>query len=173
MQDARNADPAWRHSYAPLLESLARRLAERGFTVRVLNHEGAADAALCESLRRSAGGAEVISEADPRALKGLIGAAGVVVGSRYHACVNALSQGVPCLGTAWSHKYRALFQDFGVAEYLLESSDPTSAHRALDHLLDAREEAVARLQQARPVLEAQVDAMWDRVFSALGAAPVT
>lgn len=168
MQDERNPDPAWRSSYVPLLESLARRLTERGFTVRVLNHEGAADAALCESLRRSVGGAGVIDEADPRALKGIIGAAGLVIGSRYHACVNALSQGVPCLGTAWSHKYRALFQDFGVAEYLLEASDPTAANRALDRLLDAREDVVAALRRARPVLDAQLDTMWDRVVAALG-----
>jgi colanic acid/amylovoran biosynthesis protein len=112
-----------------------------------------------------------LSEADPLALKGVLGGAGLVVSSRYHGCVNALSQAVPCLGTAWSHKYAALFDDFGAGGQLLTSCDVAAALRSLDHLLDSRDEVTARLSAARPALVARVDAMWTRVFDVLRAAP--
>jgi polysaccharide pyruvyl transferase WcaK-like protein len=169
MQDARNPDVDWRSAYVPLMASLGKQLAERGYAVRVLNHEGAADGSLCESLRQATTSAAVITEVDPRALKGVIGGAGFVVSSRYHGCVNALSQAVPCLGTAWSHKYAALFDDFGMRDCLLSSSDADAACRVLDAALDSRDALAARLAAARPALEARIDAMWQRVFAALGS----
>ncbi len=171
MQDERNPDPAWRQGYLPLLTALARRLAERGFTVRVVNHEGAADAALCAALAEATGSGPVITEEDPVALKGVVGGAGFVVSSRYHGCVNALSQAVPCLGTSWSHKYAALFDDFGAGGQLLTSCDVAAALRSLDELLDTRAAVTARLSAARPALVARVDAMWARVFDVLRSAP--
>jgi colanic acid/amylovoran biosynthesis protein len=151
------------------MASLGRQLSERGYAVRVLNHEGAADAALCESLRQATSGDSVITEADPRALKGVIGGAGFVVSSRYHGCVNALSQAVPCLGTAWSHKYAALFDEFGMRDCLLSSSDTDAAFRVLDAALGSCDALAARLAAARPALEARIDDMWQRVFAALGS----
>jgi colanic acid/amylovoran biosynthesis protein len=169
MQDARNPDADWRAAYLRLMASLGRQLSERGYAVRVLNHEGAADAALCESLRQATSGDSIITEADPRALKGVIGGAGFVVSSRYHGCVNALSQAVPCLGTAWSHKYAALFDEFGMRDCLLSSSDTDAAFRVLDAALGSCDALAARLASARPALEARIDDMWQRVFAALGS----
>jgi colanic acid/amylovoran biosynthesis protein len=172
MQDERNPDVAWRKGYVPLLTALGRHLAERGFTVRVVNHEGAADAALCATLAGATGSGPVLSETDPLALKGVLGGAGLVVSSRYHGCVNALSQAVPCLGTAWSHKYAALFDDFGADGHILTSCDVAASVRLLDELLDSRAAVTARLTAARPALVARVDAMWDRVFDVLRPAAV-
>jgi colanic acid/amylovoran biosynthesis protein len=167
MQDERNPDAAWRRGYLPLLTALARHLAGRGFAVRIVNHAGTADAALCAALAEATGSCPVISEPDPLALKGVLGGAGLVVSSRYHGCVNALSQAVPCLGTAWSHKYAALFDDFGAGGQLLASCDVAAGLRALDDVLDSRDAVAARLSAARPALVARVDAMWTRVFDAL------
>jgi colanic acid/amylovoran biosynthesis protein len=167
MRTDRNPDATWRSGYVPLLCSLARQLAELGFVPRILNHEGEADAALCESLREATGSAEVITEADPRALKGIIGAAGIVVCSRYHGCVSALAQGVPCLGTSWSHKYEALFADFGAAGFLLENCDYANALRSLDRLHDERAAVSQRLEARRSALEARTAGMWDRVLGIL------
>ena len=169
MRGERNSDATWRSGYLPLLCSLARRLADLGFVPRILNHEGQADAALCESLRAATGGTEVITEADPRALKGIIGAAGIVVCSRYHGCVSALAQGVPCLGTSWSHKYAALFDEFGVAEYLLDTCDEKVATAALHRLAADRDRVSEVLGSRRSALETRIEAMWNRVLPIIGA----
>jgi len=172
MLSERNSDATWHSGYLPLLCSLARRLADLGFVPRILNHEGPADAGLCESLRAATGAAEVITESDPRALKGIIGAAGLVVCSRYHGCVSALAQGVPCLGTSWSHKYAALFDDFGVAEYLLGACDETAAAAALQRLASDRDSVSKLLSSRRAALETRIEAMWSRVLAIAGANPV-
>jgi len=167
MQGARNPDTAARSGYAPLLLALARRLHELGYLPRVLNHEGAADAAQCDFVHAAAGGAPVIDEHDPLALKGVIGAAGLVVASRFHGCANALSQAVPCLATAWSHKYGQLFADFGVGEYVLESSDAAAGIARLEALVANRDAVRHTLAARQPELAARTDAMWQRVATAL------
>jgi len=171
MRTDRNPDATWRSGYVPLLCSLARQLADLGFVPRILNHEGEADAALCESLREATGSAEVITEADPRALKGIIGAAGIVVCSRYHGSVSALAQGVPCLGTSWSHKYAALFDEFGVAEYLLDTCDEAAATTSLRRLASDRANVSQALLSRRATLEKRIEAMWSRVLAIVGANP--
>ncbi len=63
----------------------------------------------------------------------------LVVSSRFHGCVSALSQAVPCLATGWSHKYQALFDDFGLPEGLLQPVDPDTAVLRLESMLAQRE----------------------------------
>ena len=171
MQGPRNPDAGARRGYAPLLEALGRRLRTLGYRPRVLNHEGAADAALCSATRTATGGDPVIDEDDPIAVKGVIGAAGIVVASRFHACASALSQSVPCLATAWSHKYGQLFDDFGVAEYVLDSADPGVAEARLEALAADHEAVRARLEARRAGLVARTEDMWSRVAAALGTGP--
>jgi len=60
-----------------------------------------------------------VEHKDPRVLKAILGGATFVVGSRFHALISALSQSVPCLGIGWSHKYEALFQEYGIEDCLL------------------------------------------------------
>jgi colanic acid/amylovoran biosynthesis protein len=170
MQGARNPDVADRSAYAPLLLALTRRLHELGYRPRVLNHEGAADAALCDVLHAATGGAAVIDEQDPLALKGVIGAAGLVLSSRFHGCANALSQAVPCLATAWSHKYGQLFADFGVGEYVLESSDESAGIARLEALVANRDTVRHTLEARQPALAARTEDLWARVGAALGPA---
>jgi colanic acid/amylovoran biosynthesis protein len=60
----------------------------------------------------------ILKSADPRELKGILGKANLVIGSRFHALVSSLAQGIPCIGIGWSHKYEELFSDFDCRDLL-------------------------------------------------------
>jgi colanic acid/amylovoran biosynthesis protein len=165
MLDSGPVAAGWRGEYGALLAGLAAACRDRGFAVRVVNHGGTEDRGLCAELAAAAGGLGVIEEPDPFALKGLIGAAGVVVSSRFHGCVAALSQGVRCLATSWSHKYGALFADFGVPDWVVSSAGAAAAAARLEDLLAAPPPAA--LATRREALAAGVEALWERVFALL------
>ncbi|HSQ68449.1 MAG TPA: polysaccharide pyruvyl transferase family protein [Steroidobacteraceae bacterium] len=167
MRSEFNPDPQWRAGYDSLMQSIGRQLAQDGWRVRVLNHEGHSDEATCRLLAESLSAGPVIAEPDPLALKGTLGAAGLVVCSRYHGCVSALAQGVPCLGTAWSHKYAALFEDFAASEFLLQQCDERQASQALSRLLEQRGTLPRQLASRLEVLAARNEQMWQRVIGIL------
>ena len=156
----------WQTDYVPMLLRLIKTITARGHSVRILNHGGAQDTALCAALAASVQDSRVIREADPAAVKGVIGAAGLVISSRYHGCVHALSQGVPCIGTSWSHKYEALFADFEVSSLLLTTPDVSYALQILEPLLEFRGVNTQALALCRQ-MALQVDALWERVFTIL------
>ena len=167
MRGEYNPDPAWRSGYDSLMRSIGRQLAERGWRLRVLNHEGRSDEAVCRLLAESLAAGPVIVEPDPLALKGTLGAAGLVVCSRYHGCVSALAQGVPCLGTAWSHKYAALFEDFKASEFLLQDCHEELAAQTLSRLLEQRDTLPRQLAGQREVLTGRSEQMWQQAIELL------
>lgn len=63
---------------------------------------------------------EVVADADPLMIKGIISTAYFIVSSRFHGIVSALSQGVPCISTSWSHKYEMLHQEYNYEEGILK-----------------------------------------------------
>ena len=58
-------------------------------------------------------------------LKNVIASCEVVVSSRYHSCVAALSSGVPTLVIGWHHKYDELLQLYGQEEWGISTEDCT------------------------------------------------
>ena len=89
-----------------------------------LIHEGEGDRQIADQVNRELGDSlPTIAEPDPLRTKGIIGRCDLVISSRFHALVSALSQGVPALGTGWSHKYQMLFEDYGFPEGLLDVRD--------------------------------------------------
>ena len=60
-------------------------------------------------------------EYDQHEIKGVIGMCDFFVGSRMHACIGALSQGIPCVGVAYSMKFRGVFESVGVADWVVDS----------------------------------------------------
>lgn len=97
--------------------------------------------------------------------KAMVGGATLVVSSRYHGLVNALSQCVPAIGTSWSHKYGQLFDDYACPDALWEVNDPASTERSLRLWL--REAALAaRRESLRAPAESLKKisrTMWSRV----------
>lgn len=53
-------------------------------------------------------------------LKGLIGNCDFFIGSRMHSCIAALSQGVPCVGIAYSRKFEGVFDTVGLGDWVVD-----------------------------------------------------
>ena len=85
----------------------------------------------------------VTGDYDAHQLKGVIRQCDFFIGSRMHSCIAALSQGVPCVGVAYSMKFAGVFESVGMKDWVLDG-------RAMDcgemveaiRLLYARRDAV-------------------------------
>lgn len=107
-----------RKHYVQLLSEGMRRAALAGYRPFMLVHERNDH----EVARRIASEARmpdcIVQYENPLELKGILGTCAFSIGSRFHGLVSALSQGVPCIGTAWTHKYYQLFDNYGVREWV-------------------------------------------------------
>ena len=94
-------------------------------------------------------------------LKQYIGGCEFLISSRYHACVSALSQGVPVLTIGWSHKYEELHKEWCVPDLLVPSIDLTKS--SLTNLLQNLNPVKEAIKASRPLIESQIVSMWSRV----------
>lgn len=60
-----------------------------------------------------------------REAKWVIGQCAFFAGARMHACIAALSQGVPAVGIAYSRKFRGVFETMGVADAVADPREST------------------------------------------------
>lgn len=63
----------------------------------------------------------VVGEHDQFAIKGIIGLADFFIGSRMHACIAALSQGIPTIGVAYSRKFVGVFESVGAGNLVADA----------------------------------------------------
>lgn len=146
-------------------------LADHGITCFVLLHANE-DLGLAEPLQDACSvGLRVIREDDPIYLKGIIKNAHLVVASRYHAVIGALSQGVPCFTTSWSHKYEMLLEDYHCRELLLDPNCTVKElETSLSHAIDSgvRKALCNTLDIAAREQKEYALRMWGRVADLLG-----
>lgn len=163
-------EPVVRDAYVPLMRRCLMLASGATANPYVLIHE-TGDVALAHAIVDGLNPAiDIVTESDARAIKGLIGVASAVVSSRFHGLVNALCQGVPALGTGWSHKYEMLFRDYGFDDGVIPvPSSNKEIERRLNPLLDAesRKELGGRLRQVRETQSAAIDEMWKNVVGVL------
>jgi polysaccharide pyruvyl transferase WcaK-like protein len=110
----------------------------------------------------------VTADYDQHELKGIIGTCDFFIGSRMHACIAALSQSIPCVGIAYSHKFKGVFDSVGLADWVVDGRDVDNAtvvKRILSFYQDrgmAREILRTRVEQAR----GQLRESFERLLSA-------
>lgn len=162
-------------TYLPFMADCVKHVLSAGGSPLLLLHDPKSDGPLVEPLMNLVGGRiPVIRHPDPRHLKWILGASRLVIGSRFHALVSALSQAVPCLATGWSHKYQALFEDYGCPECVLRPQAGASDLRAkIEELLaDAgHDRMTTTLRRNGDQLKDRVRRMWNKVDSVLGLIP--
>jgi len=157
--------------YPSFCASCIRYLTESGNKPFILIHEGVDDQRLAERIvRESREEIEIVTETDPLRIKGILGLCAGVVGSRFHGLVSALSQGVPALASGWSHKYKMLFEEYGIPEGCLPvTTEPETLQTRLAWIAngDTRRELSARIAEVAATYRRQTEMMWQRVLAVI------
>lgn len=112
MQSSRNKNVLWQQNYLSFLQKALEACKAQGLRPVLLNHEGKVDMAICQQLLQTYPDVQLVAPEHPQIVKGWIAQARLVISSRFHGCVSALSSGVPCVATSWSHKYEMLFAEY-------------------------------------------------------------
>lgn len=157
--------------YLALLGRVIVRASEAGCQPIILVHDEG-DGELARGLQQAVGvPVPIVYEPDPVFLKGIIGSCYALVGSRYHALVSALTQGVPVLAMAWSHKYQLLFDEFNCPASIVETTrwreEIDAKVKALLHE-PAHNTAMQQLAEPMTRYQLQTDEMWRVVREVLG-----
>ena len=109
----------------------------------------------------------VAAEYDQHEIKGVIGGCDFFIGSRMHACIAALSQGVPCVGVAYSMKFEGVFASVGMGEWVVDGRavpDAQAVARIVD-LYRKRDEVREGLGRRADEARAELRAVFQRVFT--------
>ena len=167
MMSSRNNKTDWMANYVRVLSDCVSIVKEQGLTPVLLNHEGAGDRDICQKVIDLCGSEiELIEEENPLKVKGIIGSSYAVICSRFHGCVSALSQGVPCIGTSWSHKYERLFEEYSQEKCLIDPkmsrSDILDTFRLSINMTNDN-----KCIQARQKFKLSSEKMWDTVDSVI------
>ncbi len=98
-------------------------------------------------------------------VKGVIANFGLLLGSRYHALVAALSQGIPVAAIGWSHKYVELLQMFGLDQFVIELQKigEFCPRQLVDDLSDDRLALGTQVVRHLQTVHADVDRTFDEV----------
>jgi len=108
-------------SYLPFLTRCIRASRKAGLNPVILIHDDGEDEAMLGAIQKTeTENVPILHETDPLRLKGIMRLATLVLGSRFHALLGALSSGVPAVAAGWSHKYERLLEDFNCGQQLLK-----------------------------------------------------
>jgi polysaccharide pyruvyl transferase WcaK-like protein len=56
-------------------------------------------------------------------IKGIIKRCDFFIGTRMHACIAAISQGIPTVGVAYSKKFKGIFDSIGLGEWIVDARE--------------------------------------------------
>jgi colanic acid/amylovoran biosynthesis protein len=155
-------------TYIPFIAECIRFLAEAGLDPFLLVHETKKDGSLAREIRNRCGiPLDIVEELDPLYIKGIIGCSHLVIGSRFHGLVSALSQGVPAIASGWSHKYQLLYEEYGCPELLIADLDfESKAKPRIQQLMneDSRNAIVDKLLESSTIQVNKSKLMWREVM---------
>lgn len=155
-------------AYVAAMAKVIEHISEKGFETFLLNHAGSGDLKLCNKMAEGQN-IPVVKGLNAVQTKGVIAASQMVISSRFHGVANALSSGVPCLASSWSHKYQKLLEEFGQGDCLVDLTDMEGTLAKVDRLLDPETNANTRntLKEKTQLLVAKNQEMWDFVWETI------
>jgi len=159
-------------SYIKFLVQAGQYYQQQGWHVVLLNHEGKEDQQICQQIAQelSNNGNKIVIQDNLSAvgIKAYIGSVDAVISSRFHGCVSALTQGIPCLATSWSHKYQMLFQEYGVSQNVLDFKiDKSELEKKLTLFNQCLSEQREQYLKHSACVKETTRHMWQQVFSTL------
>lgn len=135
--------------------------------VALLSHDGDRDEILINAIQQKVKFPIPCFYIDSaKELKETISKSKIVVSSRFHGLVSALSNGVPVIATGWSHKYQNLLADYNSINTLFRSSDIDAAKQELRNLVinsDYYLERQSALIECQKCHDASIKLMWAKI----------
>jgi polysaccharide pyruvyl transferase WcaK-like protein len=126
-------------------------------------------AAILESTRRRYPGRVFMltSVLDERELKWVIGRTRLFMGSRMHACIAALSQGIPAIGLAYSDKFLGVFQSVGLADAVIDlrTEDAAATIARVRAALESRATFSEQLRVRIPTVQRAVVRSFEKILA--------
>jgi len=156
-------------SYVEFMKTCVDKIKTIGVEPIFILHDSKEDQTVISQID-PAGHLKIFTDENPCILKGMLGKADCVIGSRFHALVSALSQGVLCIGAGWSHKYPELFSDFALNDYIISDFTNQSAVDAIFNRIsnnDSKKQDQEGLIKAVQVVKDKVELMWAEVEATL------
>jgi len=87
-------------------------------------------------------------------VKSVIGNCDLLLSSRYHALIAALSQGIPAAAIGWSHKYEELLAEFDLRSNVILMSKPSKeACKDIDFIVESLVGARDKIRSKLPALK--------------------
>jgi polysaccharide pyruvyl transferase WcaK-like protein len=165
-----------RANYREVIERVLTALLERtGATILIVPHtfgaemEEAASEALQGAVPPRYAGRVVrlASRLGAGEVKWVIGRTHFFIGARMHACIGALSQGIPTVGLGYSDKFAGVFESAGVGDAVvdLRRHDADAVSREVLRLFELRDATAARLKTDIPVVQQHVRRAFARMAS--------
>ncbi|MBD3242860.1 MAG: hypothetical protein GF331_19870, partial [Chitinivibrionales bacterium] len=106
---------------------------------------------------------------DQREVKLLVGRCELFIGSRMHACIAALSQGVPAVGVAYSRKFTGVMETLGMESLAIDlrTETPDTIVRMIENIYDSRRSVRATLNAKLPQVKDSVLKLFGDIAGAL------
>ncbi|OFY66712.1 MAG: hypothetical protein A3H98_10530 [Bacteroidetes bacterium RIFCSPLOWO2_02_FULL_36_8] len=91
----------------------------------------------------------VMREYNQSEIKGVVGICDFFIGSRMHACIAALSQGIPTVGVAYSKKFSGVFASVGMEDMVIDCRflDAEAAVEKIIQFYNNRDEIKTNLEE--------------------------
>jgi len=168
-----------RADYRALVRHVAERLLEQDGTVLLLvphvfppaEMEVESDPVACrqvfEELRDKYGDRVFLAagQYNHNEIKYIIGLCDFFLGSRMHACIAALSQGIPAVGLAYSKKFRGVFETVGMGSWVvnLQENDENVVLDAVSKAFEQRHAAGESLKRTIPAAQERIMRIFEDV----------